>query len=74
MIGFGQASASTHKSDAETQKYLKGEGAQSDSRMYLVNKWLGRVTEEEQSAVQAILDAFEIDMYNATQVLPLRPI
>lgn len=67
-----QASASTHKSDAETQKYLKGQGAQSDSREFLVNKWLGRVTESEQSAVQAILDAFEIDLYDAGHALPLR--
>lgn len=66
------ASASTHKSDVETQRYLAGEGSQSGAREFLVNKWLGRVTSDERAAVQTILDVFEVELYNSDSAMPLR--
>lgn len=66
-----KASASTHKSDETTQKYLEQGSALEGGRAFLVEKWLTKVGQEEQQAVQSILDAFGIHAYRADSALPV---
>lgn len=66
-----KASASTHKSDETTQKYLEQGSTLAGGRAFLVEKWLSKVGQEEQQAVQSIMDAFGIDVYRADSALPI---
>lgn len=56
-------------SDRETQRMLE-RGKDDTERSALVKKWRNRVTDNELSAVQHVLDLFNIDVYRADQFLP----
>jgi hypothetical protein len=59
-------SASTYPTDEETLRAI----ARAPSRRFLIEKWLGRVTREDRDRVRAILEAFELDVYDPDEPTP----
>ncbi len=60
-------SSSTVKSDAETQAKLQQVGG---DRSWLVEKWRKKVDEQTEHQLMEMLDAFEIDIYQAGKFMP----
>ena len=64
---FSKPSASTYKSDSETQRKL----AEGDSeRQWLLSKWKKKVSDEEERSAMAIVEFFGIDCYRYGSVKP----
>ena len=66
---LGIPSRSVGLSDDETQKMLR-QGEMGNTRTALIEKWKNKVSTDDISGVQEILNIFEIDVYSAGQVLP----
>lgn len=65
-------SGSTTKSDAQTQSMLQN-SQDANTKMWLVEKWRKKVTEEQERQVMSLLELFQIDVYKAGSALPKAP-
>jgi hypothetical protein len=62
-------SGSSRKSDNKTQQFLQAQNV-PEERRWLIEKWKGKVTQEQTDQAQTILDMFQIRCYSAESVLP----
>lgn len=62
-------SRSTALSDDQTRQFLD-KANRSNDRMYLIEKWLTRVSEDEIKLADELLNVFEIDIYNSKDPFP----
>jgi hypothetical protein len=67
---LSKASASTGKSDTESQDILRDPTKILESKQWLVDKWKKRVTPEQIEQTEEILNAFGIDFYQSNESLP----
>ena len=66
---LGSASVTVRKSDDATKQLLRQENT-VDRRRQLVQKWRGKVCDEDVVAAQEVLDCFKIQLYSASDFLP----
>lgn len=67
---LNKASASTGKSDAESQEVLRDPAKVLESKQWLVDKWKKRATAEQIEQTGEILDVFGLDFYQHNESLP----
>jgi hypothetical protein len=68
---FSEASANINMSSVETQAMMTSPD-EHKRRIYLVEKWVDRVTRTEMTEVSEILELFGLDVYSGKDPLPRR--